>query len=369
MAEIRTVALINSAYKLTGGVKRIFNIAHLLVARGYQVTLYSPSPEVPSWSEHQEFTVRSLDDSLRDATDCAIFFNPKCIPYRYLARSPATHRVIYFLLNGGHYRQSYQQWINRTWQFPDVHLAGNNGRWRTHYDLRGKQGFDLIGGIDTTHFTPPIEPRHDGDMRNPFTIITQGRDPKNFKGKGTDTIIEELEGLSTKIKLVVFSNKQVGYSAPKIELSEVVAVRPEEMPELYRSADLLIQNEDDAGGWSNTVAEAMACGTPVICTPYTTSDFAEHMKTAFVIERNPGEIRRAVDYLIDRPNLREEMAARGHSRIQRFSWESVVDQFEEMFRVLAQMSAADLAAKGNRVSRMLDRLRGGGRPGLIQDTS
>ena len=134
----------------------------------YQVQLYSPSLAMPSWSEHQDFTVRSLDESLRDETDCAIFFNPKCIPYRYLAKSPATHKVIYFLLNGGHYRQSYQRWIDRTQRLPDIVLAGNNGRWRTHYKLRSKQGFDLIGGIDIEHFRPPVvapQPKDKGEQR------------------------------------------------------------------------------------------------------------------------------------------------------------------------------------------------------------
>ncbi|MCH7866490.1 MAG: glycosyltransferase family 4 protein [Myxococcales bacterium] len=355
MAKILTVALINSDYKLTGGVKRIFNIAHPLRERGYQVQLYSPSLAMPSWSEHQDFTVRSLDESLRDETDCAIFFNPKCIPYRYLAKNPATHKVIYFLLNGGHYKQSYQRWINRTQRLPDVCLAGNNGRWRNQYKLRGKQDFDLIGGIDLEHFTPPVEARQRRDPGERLTVITQGRDPSNFKGKGTNIIIKELEALSERIRLVIFSNKRVGCSSRKIELTEVVAIPPSEMPELYRSADLLIQNEDDAGGWSNTAAEAMACGTPIICTPYTTSDFVEQLKTCFVIERRSGAMREAVEYLLDRPKLLEEMAVCGHQRIQNFSWESVADQLEEMFRVLAKKSTAELAAAGSGFRRMLDR--------------
>ena len=359
MTEIRRVALINSDYKLAGGVKRIFNLAHPLQERGYQVQLYSPSLEMPSWSQYQEFTVRSLAESLRDETDCAVFFNPKCIPYRFLAKSPATHKVIYFLLNGGHYRKSYQRWIDRTERLPDVYLAGNNGRWRTHYKLRGKQDFDLIGGIDTEHFTPPVVARQRREAGEPLTVITQGRDPSNFKGKGTSAIIEELEGLASRIRLIVFSNQRVGYSSRKIELTEVVATPPSEMPKLYRSADLLIQYEDDAGGWSNTAAEAMACGTPVICTPYTTSDFAEHLKTCFVIERKPGAIRQAVEYLMDRPELLEEMAQGGHQRIQYFSWENVVDQCEEMFRVLAKKSTADLAAQGSGWRRTLDRFRTG----------
>ena len=114
MAEIRRVALIHSRCKLTGGVKRIFNVAHPLAERGYRVTLYSPSLEVPSWSDRRDLTDRSLEESLGDETDCAIFFNPKYIPYRYLARSPTTHKVIYFLLNGGHYKQSYERWCDIT---------------------------------------------------------------------------------------------------------------------------------------------------------------------------------------------------------------------------------------------------------------
>ena len=353
MSEVRKIALVHPAFKLSGGVKRMFTIAKLLRERGYEAVIYSNSRHMPAWSEHQDLEVRSLDASLRDAADCAIFFNPKHVPFRYLKRSPATHRVIYFLLNGGHYRRSYQRWINRTAHLPDVVLAGNNGRWRTHYDLKDKDDFDLIGGIDTDHFRPAAN----RSRNERFTILTQGRDRSSFKGKGTQQVIHELEGLADRVELVVFSNERVGYRSKRLALREVAAITPREMPSLYHSADLFVQNEDDSGGWSNTAAEAMACMTPVACTRFTTSDFAHHMKTSFVFERQPGAIREAVEFLLDRPDLLRAFAARGREEIERFSWERLIDQMEEMFLKLPSREPSPIRPRFPTVAQWIARRR------------
>jgi len=336
VSEIRNVALVHPGFKLSGGVKRLFSIANLLRKRGYEAVIYSNTENVPSWSKHQDLEIRSLDESLRHPADCAIFFNPKHVPYRYLKKSPATHRVIYFLLNGGHYRRSYQRWIDRSAHLPNVVLAGNNGRWRTQYNLREMANFDLIGGIDTNHFSPPaIRPKNEW-----FKILTQGRAPSSFN-KGTQEVIEELEDLADRVELVIFSNERVGYRSKKLRLREVTGIAPKGMPALYHSADLFIQNEDDSGGWGNTAAEAMACMTPVACTRFTTSDFAHHMKTSFVFEQRPGAIQEAVEFLLDRPDLLREFADRGRTEIEKFSWAGVINQIEEMFLNLANRESYD----------------------------
>ena len=182
--------------------------------------------------------------------------------------------------------------------------------------------------IDTDHFRPPAS-RTANDR---FTILTQGRDRSSFKGKGTRQVIRELEGLADRVELVIFSNKRVEYRSKRLALREVAAVPPREMPSLYHGSDLFVQNEDDSGGWSNTAAEAMACMLPVACTRFTTSDFAHHLKTAFVFEQRPGAIREAVEFLLDRPDLRRSLAARGCEEISKIN-RKVSEEPENIFAI------------------------------------
>jgi rhamnosyl/mannosyltransferase len=67
--------------------------------------------------------------------------------------------------------------------------------------------------------------------------------------------------------------------------------------------------------------EAMACGKPVICTELGTGTtyINQHQKTGIVVEPNkPDALAHAINFLLDRPELRSQYGQAGLERVQRF---------------------------------------------------
>jgi len=99
-------------------------------------------------------------------------------------------------------------------------------------------------------------------------------------------------------------------------------------------------------GWNNTVAEAMACGVPVVCTWSGTRDLAIPMETAWVTRwRHPWFLARGLRTLVAQADLRVRLreAALGH--VARFTWERLGQRVEEIVwtrlgRLVAEAGAA-----------------------------
>jgi glycosyltransferase involved in cell wall biosynthesis len=101
---------------------------------------------------------------------------------------------------------------------------------------------------------------------------------------------------------------------------------------LFSQADVFVSPELRAG-WSNTSAEAMACGVPVVCTPSGTRDFAFHNRTALVVPlAMPYLLRRRIRQLILDQSLRERLAQAGYRKIQEFTWSTLAGRLVEIFR-------------------------------------
>jgi glycosyltransferase involved in cell wall biosynthesis len=100
----------------------------------------------------------------------------------------------------------------------------------------------------------------------------------------------------------------------------------DELRALYGAADLFVSAERRAG-WSNTSAEAMACGAALVCTRSGTEDFAENGVTA-AVARWPWTwllARRLAPLLLDP----EAWLGRGEEeRIAEFTWERTADRIE-----------------------------------------
>jgi glycosyltransferase involved in cell wall biosynthesis len=101
---------------------------------------------------------------------------------------------------------------------------------------------------------------------------------------------------------------------------------------LYSSCDIFVSAERRAG-WSNTVAEAMACGLAVACTRSGTRDLARHLDTAWVVRwRHPWFLRRAILALARRPDLRQRLRFRAADRVREFTWDRVAGRIEAAVR-------------------------------------
>jgi glycosyltransferase involved in cell wall biosynthesis len=198
-----------------------------------------------------------------------------------------------------------------------------------------------IGGIDLGTFHPPAAPRERAD--GPVRVLAFGRASR--RRKGVPTAVRSVEVLARacrrrggpEVQLVMFDH--VGADNPRDPRDEIQSRVPLEfhvnltqaqLAALYGGCDFFVSAEKRAG-WANTVAEAMACGTPVVCTRSGTQDLAQHMETAWVTRwRHPWLLGRGLTALERDPAMAARLAAAARSRIPGYTWPRVTDQLEEI---------------------------------------
>ncbi|MGE3832956.1 MAG: glycosyltransferase, partial [Parvibaculaceae bacterium] len=106
----------------------------------------------------------------------------------------------------------------------------------------------------------------------------------------------------------------------------------EQLAGYYHGVDCVVHTEMNAG-WANMVAEAMACGIPVICTRQGTLALAEHERTALVIEEpTPEAIGDAATRLRRDPALARRLAETAREHVKQFSWPSYAAKLLELIR-------------------------------------
>ncbi len=120
----------------------------------------------------------------------------------------------------------------------------------------------------------------------------------------------------------------------------------EENASLFHQADMFVAAEKSAG-LASAVAEAMACGLPVIATRSDTSDTLIDGITGIRIRRNVPSIAKAVSELIESPELRDRIALNGKVHIQKFTWKilagSIIGWYKEQVREEWLKPAGDMS--------------------------
>lgn len=116
-------------------------------------------------------------------------------------------------------------------------------------------------------------------------------------------------------------------------------VDEDEIRPLYRLAQALVLPtlfESD----SFPIFEAWAEGLPVACSNVTS--LPEQVgDAALVFEPDPRAIAEAVGRMIEEPELRATLAARGRARAQRFNWELTAKAYRAVYRRAARRSLSD----------------------------
>ncbi|RPJ49591.1 MAG: glycosyltransferase [Acidobacteria bacterium] len=159
------------------------------------------------------------------------------------------------------------------------------------------------------------------------TIMIYGR--LSEKVKGTQLAVKACERLYKKfpnIRLLLFDtpvNESMAKAIENFKSSvpfEFITHHPvEKNVTLFHRADIFVAAEKGAG-WANTVAEAMACGIPVVATRSGTADILINRETGLLVRRNAASIARGIRELIQSPGLRQQLAANGRKHIEQFDW-------------------------------------------------
>jgi glycosyltransferase involved in cell wall biosynthesis len=312
--------------QIYGGVRRYIEIGNELNARGHDFTLYTPQADPPTWIQCRS-KVKYIDQVIHDRNDVAIGGSLKILPF--LERANARKKIFYAVIEKiPNERNIYR---NRNLMI----MANSSGLLERIQKKYRVPCLDGIGGINPEAFFPKNVEKD----KNNFKIMCYGR--LSRRRKGSRQVIKAVELLYQKyprLELILFDSiTKNNEEDPFKELKTKVACRfylnlpQKEMAGMYSSADIFVSAEKNAG-WSNTSAEAMACGVPVICTTSGTRDFAVHGETALVIPNDrPKSIARAIESLMQDKKLRDKLAQNGYNKIQEFSWKKLCDKLERIF--------------------------------------
>ncbi|HET9485969.1 MAG TPA: glycosyltransferase [Chryseosolibacter sp.] len=323
--KILTIGVILPHTKVFGGVKRFFEIGNILIGRGHKFMVFTPDGQPPDWFPFQGPTIKL---SVISGYSFDALFTTEPDYLGELEKATTSLRIFYAVLQ--------RRYIKRVAARKDLLVFANSERLYQY--LGGEKKDNLvrcIGGIDGQKFQ--FHPKTLKKPDEPFNILVYGRFYR--KKKGTALVVKACEALYRKgyhLKLLLFdapvdvaAREKVSAFNCKLPHKFYVDYPVGKIAELYYLADIFVSAERNAG-WSNTAAEAMACGVPVIATKSGTEDFLFHEQTGLVVWRHPWFIQRAIKRLYHDETLRAALAARARKKIEEFSWQHLAVTIETL---------------------------------------
>jgi glycosyltransferase involved in cell wall biosynthesis len=167
--------------------------------------------------------------------------------------------------------------------------------------------------------------------------------------KGIGYLLEGLRPLVQRGALEIWLVGQTGSDAQEMLRQNASlfchkGVRPRtQLASLYSQASVLVLPSVQ-DGFGLVMAQAMACGVPVIATTNTgAEDLFTHGVEGFIVPiRDPAAIRSAVEWMIDNPELRNEMAAAALARVKQLGgWRDYGLRCLQLYRKLTLKKATE----------------------------
>jgi len=311
------ISVILPHLKLYGGVKRFLEIGNEMVIRGYDYTIYHSDGSPPDWFKYNGKlspieNVHSVKHEVLmcgDAPSLDIF-----------DRCNAQKKFVFIIFP---YTRRYG--IGTYDIKSDYILIGVSNGWEKRFPQKfNNKGYTISGGVNLEQFYP-VEVEKD----DKFRVLIYAKFDRGWKNTGN--IVKALELVKDPPVLMLYDVQKWKYDTP-LEIEHYVNPPQDSLREMYSKADIFISAEGLAG-WCNTAAEAMACGTPVICTSAGTTNFAINNETALVIpDVNPETIARFYSILKNNGELRVILSRSGLVKIKQFSWQKFCDGLEEALK-------------------------------------
>lgn len=314
--------------RLYGGVKRFIELGRIFRQHGHNFTIYTPTGEPPTWT-HNDLRYATFNDLNTEHNQ--LLFTTDRKSKAVILNAHADYKIFYHVVI-----RHKASTMMRDRRFHVFACSSNVYRYDRIWFQRTP--FLAVGGINTSLFwKKPIKERKSDD---PFIIMLYGRLSEGMKGSGL--IVKACEQLYKKypfIKLLLFDtpvNQEMfdldhAFNAA-VPFDFVLNHPVEKNVELFHRADIFVSAEKQTG-WANTVAEAMACGIPVVATRGGTMDIVLDNETGILVKRNVRSIRKGIEKLIVSEELRKRLAANGYTHILKFDWKnlaaSILDWYEK----------------------------------------
>jgi hypothetical protein len=203
----------------------------------------------------------------------------------------------------------------------------NNRHWNpgSFTDFGGDAFYYLEGAVDSELMKPAGKRNRNGKF------ILGGQ-----LAKTPEPIIDTVRAAGGDLAAHLFGqarlNKEWSALVKSGELKLAGQLEDRALPDFYHGVDCVVHAEMKAG-WANLVAEAMACGIPVVCTRAGTLALAEHERTALIIEEPTAKcIGEAIARLRSDPALGQRLASAAREHVLQFSWPHYAERLIEMIK-------------------------------------
>lgn len=218
-------------------------------------------------------------------------------------------------------------------------IANGNSLKETCKRFSPEQEIEIISnGVDTELFYPDKN-KHLGTNEVQLLFIS-----RLMPQKGIDILIKACNVLNTKgitnYKLTIVGEghlKGLMFSLiDKFNLKEKINFLGwkdlEELPEIYRRADIFIL-PSVMEGMSSVVLQAMASGLPIVASRVKGFEevVEENINGLFAEYNNPNQFAEAIEKLIKSPELREKMSKQSIEKSKQFSWKNIAKKYLEFY--------------------------------------
>ena len=245
-------------------------------------------------------------------------------------------------------------WIER-WVFRETDralpLSINAGKILTERGYTGQQT-PFPNGVDVRHFykMDVRELRNSLQLGGCFVIGYVGR---LLQMKGIDTLLEAVAHLVSRDATYSYRLLIVGQGEDKLNfqktaetlgISEQIvwidAVPPEEVAAYINCMDTLVLPSRTTAGWveffGRVLIEGMACEVPVIGSD--SGEIPHVIDDAGLVfpEDDMGTLAEHIHRIADDARLREDLVARGLSRIEDFTWETIAERTYQVYQELLE---------------------------------
>ena len=188
----------------------------------------------------------------------------------------------------------------------------------------------IYNGIDTDIFFPDPSKREEREIR----VLFSGHPTRR---KGAHWLPAIADRLNSGITIYYTSGlRDRGMISPRLNLLPVGPIPYARMPEVYNKMDILLM-PTVREGFGLAVAEAMACGLPVVASNCSAiPELVDDTRGGFLC--SVGDVAAFADKintLAESPSLRKEMGAYNRTRVEKhFTIQKMIHGYSELFETL-----------------------------------
>jgi glycosyltransferase involved in cell wall biosynthesis len=199
-------------------------------------------------------------------------------------------------------------------------------------------------GIETEKFHPSKENDKWMELfgKQKYILFVRSLDAAHHHS-GLSDLLRAMPNISSTCDLAIVGDGSLraGYEQEARDLGVagrvhfLGAIENRELPSLYGSAHAFVLPSAQTENASMVLMEAMACGIPVVATDVGgTGAVVRHNVDGILIKpRDPGAISTAVNFLLENPEIADEMGREARERVETTSsWSIIASRYEEVYK-------------------------------------